>query len=153
MSPETNNIAKGQVKKSGISKGAKLAKVALARIIQVKLSYDRPKAIYLPPGQDRVVEEIKTAGADFPLKRDAVRRALKQLKEGESPEAIASNHGKGKGAPVSKTTPAALTALENDLSANPNSATNSVRILAKKRRLSRSSAQRSGKKKAPAGSL
>ena len=70
---------------------------------------------------------------------------LKQLKAGDSTEEIAATHGKGKGAPGRETTAAAMAAVESDLDANPSSITHSVRILAKRRGVSRNSAQRATK--------
>ena len=105
----------------------------LAHVELVNASYARLDATYTV-GADRVLADIRERGPNFPLRRDAAKRILAELKSGKAPELIADSRKRA--GPKRRTTPELTRGIRDALATDPDAASSSQRRLAKKYSLS-----------------
>ena len=83
------------------------------------------------------IEAVRAAHADFPLKRDAVKKILAHVKSGKPAAEYVEAYGAGRGQKKKVLTAKLVGDVSRDLDADPDTTTHSHRILAAKHKVSR----------------
>ena len=101
----------------------------------VSASYVRLNTTYTV-GADRVLAEIREGNPNFPLMREAAKRILGALKDGEASDLIAD--ARKRAGPNARTTHGMARSVRDALANNPDAASRSHRQIAKKYSVSQS---------------
>ena len=101
-------------------------------VVRIKFAHDAPLKERYVPGPDGVCAKVLQACPSFSLKRDAIRGVLNKLRGGKTPEDIMRSYGAYKGTSCAVRTPELIAKVDVALRGDPNSLTDSQRILAKK---------------------
>ena len=114
----------------------------LQDVLRVEQAYNDLLQQGYAPGADRVIQLAKKRQADFPLKRDAVRRTVAKLKSGQKPCEIADNHCSGRGRKKSVRTKTLVDNIGASIKEQGDTVANSSRKLAAKHKVSATTVRR-----------